>query len=175
MPGATVNVPFNFNKTFKKLPPCTGGLILLKSKTKISFKGHAFFQLVSRTKLVNALIYFNANNPLYHDITIDLSEIPNDLMTFSDGPIDFKVDSSTTELEIRHSEDVSNHLDNYRPAPYKSLIVDNSVFDIAPGVDKDTKSILFDENCEELEFSSLFLNAKFGYSCKRQTKLSCSK
>lgn len=172
MPGATVNVPFNFKKTFKKLPPCTGGLILLKSKKKISFKGHAFFQLVSRTKLVNALIYFSANNTLYYDITTDLLEILNDLMTFSAGSIEFKVDSSTTELEIRNSEDVSNHLDNYRPASYKSLIVDNSVLDIAPGVDKDTKSILFDENCEELEFSSLFLNAKFGYSCKRQTKLS---
>ena len=47
--GATVNVSVNVNKTFKRLP-CTDVLILLKLKMSV------YFELVSRTKLLNALI-----------------------------------------------------------------------------------------------------------------------
>ena len=54
--GATVNVSVAVSETIKKLP-CTDGLILLKLKKKLSFRGHAYFEPVSRTKLLNALIY----------------------------------------------------------------------------------------------------------------------
>ena len=64
----------------------------------------------------------------------------------------------TTEPESQNSEEVSNSLDNYKQPTNESLIVDNSVFDIAPGKDKETKFILFNEYCEELAFPSLFPN-----------------
>ena len=49
------------------------------------------------------------------------------------------------------------------------------VFDIALGEDKELQSILLDQNCVELAFLSLLTNGKFGYSCKRQKKLSWSR
>ena len=63
-------------------------------------------------------------------------------------------------------------LEIYRQASNESLILDNFVFDFAPRENKETKSILLDENCEELAFPSLFPNNNFEYSWKRQTKLS---
>ena len=60
-----------------------------------------------KSKLLNAFIYFNAISPLYRDVTVDSSEIPNDLMRLSDQiwlsdvPIGFTADSSTTQPENR--------------------------------------------------------------------------
>ena len=100
MKDATVNKLVDVDKTFKKLP-CTDGLILRKLKENLPFKGHVYFKPVSRTKLLNVLIYLNEINPLYYDINVNLLEISNDLMTFRDGSIDFTVHSSTTEPENR--------------------------------------------------------------------------
>ena len=47
--GATVNVSVNVNKIFKRLP-CADVLMLLKLKISV------YFEPVSRTKLLNALI-----------------------------------------------------------------------------------------------------------------------
>ena len=63
-------------------------LYCLNERKKLSFRGHVYFQPVSRTKLLSALIYLKANNPLYYDITTDMSEITSDLITFSDELID---------------------------------------------------------------------------------------
>ena len=126
--------------------------------------------MVSRTKLLNALIHLKANNPLYHDITIDVSATPSGLISFLDEPIDFSVNTSSEEPKSQDFEEGSNPLDSYRQAPNESLIMDNFVFDVAPGEEKEIKFILLDENCEELAFPFLFPNGKFGYSCKRQKK-----
>ena len=112
---------------------------------------------------------------MYHDITIDVSEIPSDLISLLDDPTDFSVNTSSEEPKSEDFEKGSSPLESYRQASNESLIMDNSVFDIAPGEDNEVKSILLDENCEELAFPSLFPNGKFGYSCKRQKKLSWSK
>ena len=101
--------------------------------------------------------------------------MPSDLISFSDEPIDFSVNNSSEEPKSRDFEEGSNPLDSYRQAFNELLIMDNSVSDIALSKDKEIKSILLDENLEELAFPSLFPNGKFGYSCKRQKKLSLSK
>ena len=106
------------------------------------------------------------NNFLYHDITIDVSEIPSDLINFSDESIDFSVNTTLEEPKSQDSEEGSNPLDSYRQASNESLIMDNSVVDIGPGEDKEIKSVLLDENSEALAFPSLFPNGKFGYSRK---------
>ena len=68
-----------------------------RSKDISTFRSHVSFEPVSRTKLLNALIYLKANNPSYHDITIDVSEIPSDLISFLDEPIDFSGNTSSEE------------------------------------------------------------------------------
>ena len=125
------------------------------------FRGPVYLERVSRTKLLNALIYLKANNPLYYDISIDVSEIPFDLISFLNDPIDLSVNTSSEESKSEDFEEGSNPLD--RQAPNELLIMDNSIFDIVPGADKEIKSILLDENCEEFAFPVLFPNSKFGY------------
>ena len=44
-------------------------------------------------------MYLKENNSLYHDIAFHSSEVPNDLPTFADEPIDFTVDCFGKELE----------------------------------------------------------------------------
>ena len=61
--GAIVDVPVDVSEAIKKLP-CTDNLILLKLKKKLSFRSHVCFETISTTKLLNALIYLKANNPL---------------------------------------------------------------------------------------------------------------
>ena len=89
---------------------------------------------------------------MYDDITIDVSEIPFDLNSFLDEPIDFSVDTSLEEPKRQDFEEGEELLQ------VKTKYLD--------------ESILLDEKCEELAFRSLFPNGKFGYSCKRQKKLS---
>ena len=95
-----------------------------------------------------------------------MSEIPSDLINFSDESIDFSVNTISEEPKSQDSEEGSNPLDSYRQTSNESLIMDNSVVDIAPGEDKEIKSVLLDENSEALAFPSLFPNDKFGCSCK---------
>ena len=124
--GATVNVSVNFSETIKKLT-CIDGLILLKLKKKLSFRGHVYFEPVSRTKLLNALIYLKINDPWHYNITTDVSEIPSDLISFSDELIDFSVNTSSEEPKSQDFEEYNNPLDSYRQASNGSLIMDNSV------------------------------------------------
>ena len=67
---------------------------------------------------------------------------------------------SSEERKSEDFEEGSNRLDSYRQAFNESLIMDNSVFDIVPGEDKEIKSILLDKNCEELAFPSLFFERR---------------
>ena len=100
-----------------------------------------------------------------------MSEITSELINFLDEPIEFSVNTSSKEPKSQDFEEGSNPLDSYRQVSNEPLIMVSSAFDIAPGEDKESKSILLDEKCEELPFPSVFPNGKFGYSCKRQKKL----
>ena len=80
--GAICNVPVECDKTCKVLPraPERSGIILLKLKRKLEFRGHVYFQAVRPQFVVNALNWLKANNPLYNDITIDDNNIKRRLV-----------------------------------------------------------------------------------------------
>jgi len=67
MKGAICNFPVNCQETCKVLPraPESSGIILLKLKRKLQFKGHVYFQAVRPNLILNALHWLQANNPLY--------------------------------------------------------------------------------------------------------------
>ena len=72
--GAICNVPVECDNTCKVLPrpPDSSGIIMLKLKRKLQFRGHVYFQAV-RPEVINvALNWLKLNNPLYHDITINI-------------------------------------------------------------------------------------------------------
>ena len=73
--GAICNVPVNCDQTCKVLPrpPERSGIIMLKLKRKLQFRGHVYFQAVCPELIVNALNWLKQNNPLYCDVTNDIT------------------------------------------------------------------------------------------------------
>ena len=68
---AICNVPVNCDQTCKVLPrpPERSGIIMLKLKQKLQFRGHVYFQAVRPQPIKNALNWLKQNNPLYHNVT----------------------------------------------------------------------------------------------------------
>ena len=68
--GAICNVPVECDKTFQTLPraPESSGMILLKLKCKLQFRGHVYYQAVRPEVLLYALNWLVANNELYKTI-----------------------------------------------------------------------------------------------------------
>lgn len=69
------------SNTIKKLS-CIDGLIFMNQKKKISLKDNVRFKAVLRSKLLNDVLYLKENDSPYHDITIVLSEVCNNLLVF---------------------------------------------------------------------------------------------
>jgi len=89
---------------------------MVKLKKKLIFDGHVYFEPVSLSKLESALLFLKANNSLYHDISIDLSNIDPNLMDF---PVDENID-----IEIVNEEsDIEDPLNDYRSRLSESCMV----------------------------------------------------
>ena len=70
--GAICNVPVECNQTCSVLPrpPDRSGIILLKLKRKLQFRGHVYFQAARPQLVLCALNWLVENNPLYENIQI---------------------------------------------------------------------------------------------------------
>ena len=79
--GAICNVPVECNQTCSVLPrpPDRSGIILLKLKRKLQFRGHVYFQAVRPQLVLCALNWLVENNPLYENIQIQCANISSDL------------------------------------------------------------------------------------------------
>ena len=88
--GAICNVPVNCEETCKVLPrpPDSSGIILVKLKRKLEFRGHVYFQAVRPQVVMHALQWLQGNNPLYENIYINLSNIDLTLSMMGDDEIE---------------------------------------------------------------------------------------
>ena len=79
--GAICNVPVECDQTCKILPrpPERSGIIMLKLKRKLEFRGHVYFQAVRPEVVLNALNWLKVNNPFYTNINVDIGNIGRDL------------------------------------------------------------------------------------------------
>jgi DNA replication protein DnaC len=79
--GAICNIPVDCDKSCRSLPrpPETSGIILLKLKRKLHFRGHVYFQAVRPQYILNALNWLKKNNPLYGSIAINIDNIDQQL------------------------------------------------------------------------------------------------
>ena len=79
--GAICKVPVDCDQTCKVLPrpPERSGIIMLKLKPKLEFRGHAYFQVVRPGLVENALNWLVQNNPLYSNAVTDISNIDENL------------------------------------------------------------------------------------------------
>lgn len=95
------NVPVECDKTCQTLPrpPESSGIILLKLKRKLQFRGHVYYQAVRPEIVLNALNWLKANNELYKTVTIDIDRIDRNLTTLEVTSIPECTTSTSTNVE----------------------------------------------------------------------------
>ena len=183
--GAICNVPVNCDQTCKVLPrpPEMSGIIMLKLKRKLEFRGHVYFQAV-RPQLVE--------NALNRNIITDMSNIDENFKTLKQD--DTSTDSNTSatlppndldKYEIEVSDDPLNThrqptnetflqsvLPDYPVTLQQSGSLGSKIYNIAPAENRHPASIITDKKCEQLAFPLLFPKGRFGYNDERKIKLS---
>ena len=75
--GAICNVPVECDETCSVLPRPSerSGIVMLKLKRKLEFKGHVYFQAVRPELILEALNWLKTHNFLYKKIKVDLNNI----------------------------------------------------------------------------------------------------
>ena len=201
--GAICNVTVECDETCKILPrpPERSGIIMLKLKRKLEFRGHVYFQAVRPQFILDALNWLKLNNPLYNNIIIDISNISANLTTLEQDDnalgINFvKIEHISTDMFKEHisndnTEERDDPLNEYRQPTNEICLqpvlpdypvtiqqdagncsLGNEVYNIAPGENRHPVSIMTDKSCEELAFPVLFPKGRFGYKDDREIKLS---
>ena len=184
MKGSICNIPIDCNAVCNTLPSHTSnnGLILLKLKRKLQYRGHVLFEPVRPEFVQIALQFLKENNFLYKEITIDTDSIQEELTDFTASNISLEGnDSVASDINEEEKEDP---LDENRLACNHTMLVSNipcryeqndQVMSIAPGEGKEPAKISTDEYFEELAFPHLFPTGRFGYQAARNVKLSPTK
>ena len=191
--GAICNVLVNCDQTCKVLPqpPERSGIIMLKLKRKLEFKGHVYFQAVHPQLVENALNWLMQNNPLYKNVTTDMRNIDESLKTLQqddtstdttdmsvtlppneDNEIEENDDPLNTHRQATNETCLQSVLPDYPVRLQQSGSLGNEIYDIAPGENRHPASIITDKKCEQLAFPVLFPKGRFGYNDERKIKLS---
>ena len=79
--GAICNVPIECDLTCNQLPrsPDRSGIIMLKLKRKLQFRGQVYFQAARKELIQQVLNWLKVHNPLYKDILVDINNINSNL------------------------------------------------------------------------------------------------
>ena len=80
--GALCNIPIDVVDVSNTLPhPAdSNGIIIVKLKRKLQYIRHVYNKSVRPNFILRFLQYLKLNNPLYHDIEIDVDNIPSFLI-----------------------------------------------------------------------------------------------
>ena len=175
--GSICNILVNTSDIINALSDSadSNGLVVVKLKQKLSYRGHVYFEAMHPESVHMALKYLKENNPLYRDIHIDVNNVPNEL---TDAIQYNKQNSSSNYKDPRDGlEEDENPLDSYRFNSQETMFVPtifSEEISIAPGEGKQPTSLLSDDHCEELVlvFPYLFPERKFSYKPTRVLKLS---
>ena len=115
--GAICNIPVDCDQTCTTLPrpPERSGIIMLKLKRKMEFRGHVYFQAVRPQLILNALMWLKMNNPLYDNICIDIDKIDRHLKTLQQNDVnldDSTLNNDNHSTESGVSDDTSSNNEN---------------------------------------------------------------
>ena len=139
--GSIYNIPIHANEFTNILPhgPDSNGLVIVKVKRKLSFCGHVYFEAFYFPEFINqALLYLKKYNPLYQDITINMSNIPDNLKDLTD----LATDNFHEPFDLE--ENVNPRL-NCQCGAQESILIPNipsvEEINIAPGEGIKTKFI----------------------------------
>lgn len=90
MKGAICNVPLETGDVCNNLPrgADSSGVIMLKLKRKMVFRGHVLFEPVRPDYVKSALLYLKLSNPLYTNVRINMEQLSIDSLSMSDNSTD---------------------------------------------------------------------------------------
>ena len=202
--GVICNVPVSCVETCKELPraPESSGIIMVKLKRKLQFRGHVYFQAVRQDVMLNALQWLQENNELYRDVSINMDDVNCDVISIGKSEEQEMLNHSGSCNERNNYNDSDDECEREDPQnqlragtsetclqatipDYPVLCDDvnqscskkcrsagNEIYNIAPGENKHPVSCMTDIRCEELAFPVLFPRGRFGYKADRKIKLS---
>ena len=159
--GSICNIPVDRAIITNTLPHAADSseLVMVKLKRKLSFRRHVYFEPVCPKSLYQALLYLKENNPIYHDTSTNMNNIPNELTDLTE------LDSSPETENLLVEND--NPLYSYQCNSQESILIPNTPrieeISIAPGEGKQPYSLLTDKNCGPLAFPYFFPAGKFVY------------
>jgi len=171
--GAVCNVPVRADKVSECLPRGmdSNGIILVKLKRKLLFRGHVYFESVRPEYIRSASGYLKNSNPFYSNILIKVDNIDKELLSLSDIDAAVEVDCFPTLLEANENsddlerenplQDECTNTDEMCAIP-NIYSEDQGVLDLAPGENKRPEPFFQDNYCEEQAFPYLLPRGKFG-------------
>ena len=83
--GSFWNIPIEFANVFSILPrpSVSNGLIVVKPKRDLKYRGHVYFEPVRPHVIYHALIYLKSHIKFYGDISIEKGLSSEDMLKFS--------------------------------------------------------------------------------------------
>ena len=111
--GPICNVPVECDRTCKQLPrpPDRSGIIMLKLKRKLQFRGHVYFQAVRAELIQQVLNWLKVHNPLYKDILVDINNIDSDLTALQNDAEDIDMHQNATSKNVTADSDAALEYD----------------------------------------------------------------
>ena len=160
-------------------PINNNGLVLVKLKRHLRYRGYVCFEPVRPSAIYEALNYLKRKNKFYKDISIYYGLNSQEILNLSDISAIDETEADSLIVENESFESVDDPLNAHRAAGYETTLVpeipriieDDNVI-MAPGQIKTPVSVLNDDHCDELAFPYLFPTGKFGYKVKREIPLS---
>ncbi|XP_057292445.1 uncharacterized protein LOC130621150 [Hydractinia symbiolongicarpus] len=182
--GAICNVPIQVEAVNNCLPQGidSSGVLFVKLKRKLAYRGHVVFQSVRPELLNEALQYLKNFNSFYSDVLIRMDNITQEFLSLcdTDAMVDTNEFSVTVDIDDDNLE-AENPLSMNCASSDEMCVIpnfqnpDDEVLDIAPGENKQPQSFFSDQYCEELAFPFLFPTGKFGYKVARPVYLTATK
>ena len=117
MSGAICNVPVNCDHTCKVL-------LRPSERSGIEFRGHVYFQAVRPQLVENALNWLVQNNPLYDNVTTNISNIDENLKTLQqdDTMTDSNTSAKMTSNDDNVIEETEDELNTHRQATNETCL-----------------------------------------------------
>ena len=175
-------------------PAESNGLIIVKFKRKIGYKGHVVFEAVRPDAVIQFLEFLRSHNDLYSDIEINPANLPVDILGLQrfkteedtiyskllkclDEPIEVQLESSLGE------ETLDDPLSEFRTPSMETTFVSeiSSTCEmeegvvVAAGEGKKPVSIFNDKFCKELGHPHLFPTGQYDRKVEREIPLNPSK
>ena len=159
-------------------PVKNSGLVVVKLKRHLRYRGNAYFEQVRPSAIYEALNYLRRKNKFYENIFISYGLNSQDILNLPDISAIGETAEKSSIVENESFESVDDPLDGHKAAGYEITLVteipriieDDNVI-MAPGQGKTPVLILNDDSCEELAFPYLFPTGRFGYKGKREVSL----